>query len=65
MLVGITLITFVFTKSLPGDPVYSMVGERADKETVEKIRKEIGADRNVISQYIGYLSLLVKGEMGR
>jgi len=65
MLIGITLITFALTKSLPGDPVYSMVGERADKETIEKIRKEIGADRNVMSQYIGYLALLVKGEMGR
>lgn len=65
MLIGITLITFALTKSLPGDPVYSMVGERADKETVEKIRREIGADRNVMSQYLGYLALLVKGEMGR
>ena len=65
MLIGITLITFALTKSLPGDPVYSMVGERADKETVEKIRKEIGADRNVMSQYLGYLALLIKGEMGR
>jgi peptide/nickel transport system permease protein len=65
MLIGITFITFAFTKSLPGDPVYSMVGERADKETVEKIRREIGADRNIMSQYIGYLALLIKGEMGR
>lgn len=65
MLIGITLITFALTKSLPGDPVYSMVGERADKETVEKIRREIGADRNIMSQYFGYIALLVKGEMGR
>jgi peptide/nickel transport system permease protein len=64
MLIGITLITFALTKTLPGDPVYSMVG-KSRQQTVEKIRKEIGADRNVMSQYMGYLALLVKGEMGR
>ena len=65
MLFGITLITFTLTNALPGDPVYSMVGERASPETIEKIRKEIGADKGVVRQYIGYVSLLLTGEMGR
>jgi peptide/nickel transport system permease protein len=65
MLFGITLITFTLTSALPGDPVYSMVGERASPETIEKIRKEIGADKGVVRQYIGYVSLLLTGEMGR
>jgi ABC-type dipeptide/oligopeptide/nickel transport system permease component len=65
MLVGITLITFTLTNALPGDPVYSMVGERASPETIEKIRKEIGVDKGVVRQYIGYVSLLLTGEMGR
>lgn len=65
LLLGITLLTFVLTKALPGDPATSMVGERVQPEVLEKIRKEIGADRGVISQYIGYLKLLLKGEFGR
>ncbi len=65
MLFGITLITFTLTNALPGDPVYSMVGERASPQTIEKIRKEIGADKDVVRQYIGYVSLLLNGEMGR
>ncbi|MFZ2199036.1 MAG: ABC transporter permease [Thermodesulfovibrionales bacterium] len=65
MLIGITLITFTLTNALPGDPVYSMVGERASPETIEKIRKEIGVDKSVVRQYIGYVSLLLTGEMGR
>lgn len=65
MLFGITLITFTLTNALPGDPVYSMVGERASPQTIEKIRKEIGADKGVVQQYFGYVSLLVTGEMGR
>jgi peptide/nickel transport system permease protein len=65
LLLGITLITFSLTKALPGDPVYSMVGERASPEAIEKIRKEIGADKGLLRQYAGYVSLLMKGEMGR
>ncbi len=65
LLFGITLITFTLTKALPGDPVYNMVGERSSPEIIEKIRKEIGADKGIMRQYIGYVSLLAKGEMGR
>ena len=65
LLFGITFITFVLTNALPGDPVYSMVGERAGPETIEKIRKEIGADKGAVRRYFGYVSLLVTGEMGR
>jgi peptide/nickel transport system permease protein len=42
-----------------------MVGERAQPETIEKIRKELGTDKNVVRQYIGYISLLIRGEFGR
>ena len=65
LLFGITLITFTLTNALPGDPVYSMVGERASLQTIEKIRKEIGADKGAVRQYLGYVSLLLTGEMGR
>ncbi|MEW6001978.1 MAG: ABC transporter permease [Nitrospirota bacterium] len=65
LLFGITLLTFTLTKALPGDPVLSMVGERAQPEVIEKIRKEIGADKDVLSQYFGYIGLLIKGEFGR
>jgi peptide/nickel transport system permease protein len=65
LLFGITLLTFTFTKALPGDPVLSMVGERAQPETIEKIRKELGSDKSILSQYTGYIRLLLTGEFGR
>jgi ABC-type dipeptide/oligopeptide/nickel transport system permease component len=65
LLFGITLLTFALTKALPGDPVYSLVGERTSPEIIEKIRREIGADKTIFSQYLGYVSLLLHGEMGR
>jgi len=41
-LIGITFITFLIVKSIPGDPVLGMVGERADPETIERIKKRSG-----------------------
>jgi ABC-type dipeptide/oligopeptide/nickel transport system permease component len=63
--VGITLLTFSLTKALPGDPVLGMVGERANPETIEKIRRQMGSDKSVVTQYLGYLGLLARGEFGR
>lgn len=65
LLFGITLLTFILTKALPGDPVLSMVGERAQPEVIERIRDEIGADKDVLRQYFGYIKLLLQGEFGR
>jgi peptide/nickel transport system permease protein len=65
LLLGITLTTFALTKALPGDPVYTMVGERSSPEIIAKIRAQIGSDKGVIRQYAGYVSLLLRGEMGR
>lgn len=64
-LLGITLITFLLMQTLPGDPVQGMVGERANPETLARIRAELGADRPLPLQYLGYLKLLAQGELGR
>jgi ABC-type dipeptide/oligopeptide/nickel transport system permease component len=64
-LLGITLITFVLMQALPGDPVAGMAGERATPETLARIRAELGADRPLPLQYLGYLKLIAQGELGR
>jgi ABC-type dipeptide/oligopeptide/nickel transport system permease component len=65
LLLGITFLTFSLTQALPGDPVLNMVGERASPEVIENIRKQIGSDRNIIIQYVGYIKLLASGNFGR
>jgi peptide/nickel transport system permease protein len=64
-LLGITLITFILMKSLPGDPVTAMVGERASPETMARIRSELGLDKPLPVQYGVYLKRIVTGELGR
>lgn len=64
-LLGITVITFILMQALPGDPVESMAGERANPETLARIRAELGTDRPLVLQYVGYLKLIAQGELGR
>ncbi|MFZ5996611.1 MAG: ABC transporter permease [Nitrospirota bacterium] len=65
LLLGITLFAFLLLKTLPGDIVLSLVGERASPEAIESIRRELGADNGVLAQYVGYLKLLMQGDFGR
>jgi peptide/nickel transport system permease protein len=64
-LLGITIITFILMKSLPGDPVVSMVGERASPETIARIRGELGLDKPLPLQYFTYLKNVSTGQLGR
>lgn len=65
LLFGITIFAFFLLNALPGDPVLSLVGERASPEIIENIKKEIGVDKGFLRQYIGYLRLLLQGDFGR
>lgn len=65
LLLGITLLTFFLTKALPGDPVAGMVGERANPETIARIKARMGEDKSAALQYAGYVRLLMEGELGR
>jgi peptide/nickel transport system permease protein len=51
----ITLVFFIFT-ILPGDPARMMLGQRADQESVEEIKKELGLNRSIGVQYALYLN---------
>lgn len=51
----ITLVFFLFN-ILPGDPARMMLGQRADLQTVEMIRKDLGLDKSKAKQYIRYVN---------
>ncbi|HLR46258.1 MAG TPA: ABC transporter permease [Deinococcales bacterium] len=63
-LLGVTLLTFVFSVTIPGDPALLVVGERASEETLERVREELGLDRPVLLRYGQYLGGLVQGDLG-
>lgn len=50
-LLGVTLIAFILMKSVPGDPVYRMVGERTSPEVIARSRHRLCLDRSLLFQY--------------
>jgi len=50
---------------VPGDPALVMVGERADEATIEHIRTDLGLDKPLPAQFLRYLLLIGRGELGR
>ena len=62
---GVTIVTFLLMKSIPGDPVIGMVGERADPEVISQMRQNLGLDKPLGVQYLSYVRLLCRGELGR
>ncbi|SJZ40061.1 ABC transporter permease [Selenihalanaerobacter shriftii] len=66
ILIGIITITFLLNfVFVPGDPVRIMMGQSADEETIQMIRKELGLDQPLYVQYFKMLGRLAKGDFGR
>jgi peptide/nickel transport system permease protein/oligopeptide transport system permease protein len=48
----------------PGDPVQAMVGERADAETIARLRAELHLDDPLPLQFVHYVGGVVRGDLG-
>ena len=64
ILFGVVTVTFVLMYVIPGDPVLTLVGERYDDETLERMRSELGLDKPLPVQYLDYLNRLVRFDLG-
>ena len=60
MLVVVFLLLYV----APGDPVQEMVGERADAETIARLRRELRLDDPVPVQFAHYAGGVLTGNLG-
>jgi peptide/nickel transport system permease protein len=66
LIVGVTLVTFVLTNLVPGDPVAANLGQRAAENpaTVAAYRAHYGLDQPLPVQYVTYLGNLLHGDLG-
>ena len=56
VLFGIVTVVFLLFTALPGDPARLMLGQRADLTELEMIRKDLGLDLPLVTQYMMYLN---------
>ncbi|MDZ7860995.1 MAG: ABC transporter permease [Candidatus Krumholzibacteriota bacterium] len=65
ILFGVITVTFLIMYIIPGDPVLSLVGERYDEATIEKMREEFGLDKPLPLQYADYIGRVARLDFGR
>ena len=63
-LFGVLVVVFLLLYIAPGDPVMEMVGERADAETIARLRAELRLDDPVPVQFAHYAGGVVTGDLG-
>ncbi|WPD76867.1 ABC transporter permease [Dickeya fangzhongdai] len=65
VLFGISLITFLLVRAIPGDPARLLLGIRSTPDAIARIHAQYGLDEPVWLQYFYFLRNLLHGEMGR
>ncbi len=64
VLLGITLLVFVFLHLIPGDPAVVMAGERATPDQVAALREQLGLNKPLPLQYLVFLGNLLRFNFG-
>lgn len=64
-LAGVLAVTFFLLYIAPGDPVQAMVGERADAETIARLRTELHLDDPVPVRFARYAGGILRLDLGR
>ncbi|RXT30596.1 ABC transporter permease [Rhizobium leguminosarum] len=62
---GISVITFILVRLIPGDPARNILGTRATPAALASIRAQYGLDQPIWLQYVYFLKNLAYGEMGK
>jgi peptide/nickel transport system permease protein len=64
VLIGLSIMTFVISHFVPGDPVRLAAGPRATAEQIRKLQEEFGLDKSLPVQYLDYMKGVLRGNLG-
>ena len=65
VLLGVSIIIFMVLHLSPGDPAEIMLGSQATQADLERLRVELGLTQPLYIQYVHWLGLVVRGDLGR
>src|SRR5215475_535684 len=63
-LIVISLIVFTGVRMIPGDPARVMGGTDADPAGLEEIRQKYGLNDPIVVQYLRWVGLAIRGDLG-
>src|SRR5919109_441096 len=64
ILLGLSILVFLWIRNLPGGPAQALLGERATPESIAMIERQYGLDKPIHVQYWSYLQRTAEGEFG-
>ena len=64
ILLGLSILVFVWIRALPGSPAQALLGERATPATIRQINHQYGLDKPVYVQYWEYLKETAQLKLG-
>jgi peptide/nickel transport system permease protein len=59
ILIGLSILVFVWIRALPGSPATALLGERATPEAVANINEQYGLNKPIYEQYFSYVGQLL------
>jgi peptide/nickel transport system permease protein len=65
VLIGLSIVTFVISHIVPGDPVRLAAGPQATAEQIHKLEEEFGLDKPLPVQYLNYMQGVLRGNLGQ
>ncbi|HEU6443860.1 MAG TPA: ABC transporter permease [Gaiellaceae bacterium] len=64
ILLGLSILVFLWIRALPASPAVSLLGERATPESIAQIEEQYGLDEPIHVQYWSYLKTVAQGDLG-
>ena len=65
VLILVSILVFLATQALPGDPARAILGRSATPASLAALRRQLHLDRPVIDQYWTWVTGLLHGNLGR
>jgi peptide/nickel transport system permease protein len=65
VVLGVATLVFALIHLVPGDPAQSMLGESASVKEIEALRRTLGLDQPLLTQYGTFLRGLAHGDLGK
>ncbi|OAV62078.1 ABC transporter permease [Enteractinococcus helveticum] len=64
ILLAVSIVVFVATLLLPGDPARAILGQQATPERIAALNAQMGLDEPPVQRYFGWLAGLFTGDLG-
>src|SRR4030042_4647797 len=64
-LFAVFTIVFLIMRVAPGDPATVILGSFASEQSLQAVRKTMGLDKPLYTQYVESLGGLLRGDLGR